>query len=82
MSLKKDPDPDPGPIVRGMDPWIHIHTQMSRIRNTVELIQSSVSVDPCILKVLCHSQNFLLTRALLNLLTKDLGRSKPALFPH
>jgi hypothetical protein len=29
---------------------------------------------------LCRSQNFLLTRALLNLLRKDLGRSKPAIF--
>ncbi len=30
---------------------------------------------------LCHSQNFLLTRALVNLLRKGLGRSKPATLP-
>jgi hypothetical protein len=30
---------------------------------------------------LCRSQNFLLTRALLNLLRKGLGRSKPATLP-
>jgi hypothetical protein len=30
----------------------------------------------------CRSQNFLLTRALLNLLRKGLGRSKPAALPH
>ncbi len=25
---------DPDPFVRGMDPWIRIHTKMSWIRNT------------------------------------------------
>ncbi len=30
----QDPDPDPDPLVRGTDPWIRIHTKMSRIRNT------------------------------------------------
>ncbi len=30
---------------------------------------------------LCHSQNFLLTRVLVNLLRKGLGRSKPATLP-
>ena len=30
----------------------------------------------------CRSHNFLLTRALLNLLRKGLGRSKPAALPH
>jgi hypothetical protein len=29
-----DPDPNPDPLVRGMDPGIRIHTKMSWIRNT------------------------------------------------
>ncbi len=32
--------------------------------------------------LMCRSQNFLLTRALLNLLRKGLGGSKPATLPH
>jgi hypothetical protein len=35
-----------------------------------------------ILVRLCRSQNFLLTRALLNLLRKGLGHSKPTILPH
>jgi hypothetical protein len=30
----RDPNPDPDPLVRGMDPRIRIHTKMSWIRNT------------------------------------------------
>jgi hypothetical protein len=29
-------DPDPDPLVRGMDPRIRIHTKMSWIRNTAK----------------------------------------------
>jgi hypothetical protein len=34
--MMKYKDPDPDPLVRGMDPriWIRIHTKMSWIRNT------------------------------------------------
>ncbi len=32
-----DPNPDPDPLVRGMDPRIRIHTKMSWIRNTVQV---------------------------------------------
>jgi hypothetical protein len=34
--MTKNPDPDPDPLVRGMDPriQIRIHNTMSRIRNT------------------------------------------------
>jgi hypothetical protein len=35
---RKEQDPDPDPLVKGMDPrtqiWIWIHTKMSWIRNT------------------------------------------------
>ncbi len=30
----QDLDPDPGPLVKGMDPRIRIHAKMSSIRNT------------------------------------------------
>ncbi len=33
-SWRKQEDPNPDPLVRGMDPRIRIHTKMSRIRNT------------------------------------------------
>jgi hypothetical protein len=34
MTKKQDPNPDPDPLVRGMDPRIRIHSKMSWIRNT------------------------------------------------
>ncbi len=33
-NLQQDPDPNPDPLVRGMDPRIRIHSKMSWIRNT------------------------------------------------
>jgi hypothetical protein len=35
----QDPDPNPDPLVRGMDPRIRIHPKMSWIRNTASFIQ-------------------------------------------
>ncbi len=32
-------DPDPYPLVRGMDPRIRIHTKMSWIRNTANIVR-------------------------------------------
>ncbi len=31
---ESDPESDPDPLVKGMDPWIRIRTKMSRIPNT------------------------------------------------
>jgi hypothetical protein len=35
----QDQEPDPGPLVRGMDPRIRIHTKMSRIRNAAKSVE-------------------------------------------
>ncbi len=37
-SNKQDPNPDPDPLVRGMDPRFRIHTKMSWIRNTAYIL--------------------------------------------
>ncbi len=47
----------------------------------MDLIASLRYLTALLSAPLCHSQNFLLTRALLNLLRKGLGRSKPATLP-
>ncbi len=38
-----DPDPNPDPIVRGMDPLIRIHPKISWIRNTAKRFTNTVT---------------------------------------
>jgi hypothetical protein len=42
----QDPDPNPDPLVRGMDPRIRIDTKMSRISNTGSTTQSYREREP------------------------------------
>ena len=39
MSYLLDPDPNPDPLVRGMNPRIPVHPKMSWIRNTAPLFK-------------------------------------------
>ncbi len=49
-----DPDPNPDPLVRGMDPGIRIHTKMSWIRNTaLNTIKTTFRVS-CLYSSLVH----------------------------
>ena len=41
----QDPDPDPNPLVRGMDPRIRIHPKMSWIRNTEIHVSEKSQLD-------------------------------------
>ena len=74
-----DPDPQHQHYYKYYGSRGRLHKCWGRIR-----IHSAEIMDPRIrlqILILCRSQNFVLTRALLNLLRKGLGHSKPTTLP-